>query len=206
MKNQAYTPAQASVIADLPLKTVHKLIDSRLIRPRWLRVGQATQRVLSQEQLIYLRLEAEGVRLLPLITRREVAKAVEASPDADTVTVSEGPALVVRVKTARQKVRQDLLRLKKAEQMAVSDPEIMRGTPVYRGTRIPVELVAEMLRQGATVNAIISGYPALNREKVELAPLYVRAFPRRGRPARRPWANRKPSRVSRYARTIAEKQ
>ena len=203
MKDQAYTPAQASAIADLPLKAIHKLIDSRLIHPRWLRIGKATYRVLSQEQLIYLRLEAEGVRLLPLVQRREVAKAVEAG--ADVVKVSKSSALIVQVKPARQKVRQGLLRLRKAEQMIVSDPEIMRGAPVYRGTRIPVGLVADMLRQGATVDEIVSGYPALDREKVELAPLYVNAFPRRGRPVQRPWANGKPVRVSRHALSEAAK-
>jgi hypothetical protein len=33
MNDAIYTPAQASAVADLPLKAVHKLIDSRLIRP-----------------------------------------------------------------------------------------------------------------------------------------------------------------------------
>jgi uncharacterized protein (DUF433 family) len=90
----------------------------------------------------------------------------------------------------------DLRTLKRAEDMIVSDSEIMRGTPVYRGTRIPVELIADMLSQGAKPEEILAGYPALDREKVELAPLYVQAFPRRGRPASRPWAKRKPIRVS----------
>jgi hypothetical protein len=35
-------------------------------------------------------------------------------------------------------------------QPVTSDPEIMRGTPVFKGTRIPVDLVADMLAQGAT--------------------------------------------------------
>ena len=86
--------------------------------------------------------------------------------------------------------------------MVVSDPEVMGGTPVYRGTRIPVDLVATMSAQGATVEEILDGYPALNREKVELAPLYVAAFPRRGRPARRPWAQRKPIHVAQFPRTV----
>jgi len=79
----------------------------------------------------------------------------------------------------------------------------MRGTPVYRGTRIPVELIADMLRQGANPEEILEGYPALDRDKVELAPLYVQAFPRRGRPASRPWAKRKPIRTTRRRRTLA---
>lgn len=198
MKTAALTPAQASAVANLPLKAIHKLIDNRLIRPSRSRVGGKVQRFLSEEQVIYLRLEAEGVRLLPLETRRNLAKAIEASPKADVVTVSEGPALTVRVRSARQAVAQDLLRLRKAEKMIESNPEIMRGGPVYKGTRIPVDLIAAMLQQGATVEDILSGYPALNSEKVALAPLYMRAFPRRGRPAQRPWARQKPQRVSRH--------
>jgi len=195
-----YTPVQASVVAKLPLKAVHKLIDRRLIRPHRKRVGRRLQRLLSEEQLIYLRLEAEGVRLLPLAARRQVAVTMESSPEVDAVVLSEGQALVVEIKTARREVKQELARLKRAQRMAVSDPEVMQGIPVYRGTRIPVELVSDMLAQGATVEEILDGYPALNREKVELAPLYMSAFPRRGRPARRPWTKRKPVRSSRYSR------
>ena len=181
----------------LPLKAVHKVLDSRLIRPQRSRQGNHIRRLLSAEHLVYLRLEAEGVRLLPVATRREVAREIESAPNADFVAVSGGPALVIQVKSARKKVERELKRLHKAESMAVSDPEIMGGTPVYRGTRIPVDLVATMLTQGASPEEILRGYPALNPEQVELAPLYVAAFPRRGRPARRPWAKQKPTPAAR---------
>ena len=203
MNDAVYTPAQASAVVDLPLKAVHKLIDGRLIRPRRMRVGREIQRFLSQGQLVYLRLEAEGVRLLPLATRREVAKAVENSPDIDMVCLSEGSAVMIQVKHVRLEVEQQLVRLREAQQMTVSDPEMMHGTPVYRGTRIPVELVADMLHDGASVGEILEGYPALDRNKIELAPLYVRAFPRRGRPSQRPWASKKPARVTRHAAVLA---
>ena len=67
----------------------------------------------------------------------------------------------------------------------------MRGTPVFKGTRIPVDLVADMLAQGATAEEILEGYPTLNEERSPLRPLYMRAFPRRGRPSRRPWQGEK---------------
>jgi uncharacterized protein (DUF433 family) len=72
----------------------------------------------------------------------------------------------------------------------------MRGAPVYRGTRIPVHAIADMLSQRATIVEILEGYPVLTREKVELAPMYIKAFPRRGRPVIRSWAKRPPRRVS----------
>jgi uncharacterized protein (DUF433 family) len=202
MIEKAYSPAEASAIAKLPLRAVHKLIDSRLIRPHKLRRGNRVQRLLSPEQLVYLRLEAEGVRLLPMDSRREVARAIESGAGADLVAVSGSSVLFVQVKGARRDVERELKRLRKVEQMVVSDPEVMGGTPVYRSTRIPVDLVATMMAQGATVEEILEGYPALSRERVELAPLYVAAFPRRGRPARRPWAKEKAVKIVRSTRAV----
>jgi uncharacterized protein (DUF433 family) len=200
MSVDRYTPAQASAVAKLPLKAVHKLIDSRLIRPQRGKRGKDPQRLLSRGQLVYLRLEADGVRLLPLSARREVARAVESTPDLDAMTVKGGEALVIEVKSARRAVEHELARLRKVQRMVISDPETMRGTPVFRGTRIPVELVADMLAQGASEGEILEGYPALSDEQVKAAPFYMKAFPRRGRPARYPWAGQEPVRVSQHAR------
>jgi uncharacterized protein (DUF433 family) len=198
-----YTPAQASALANLPLPAVHKLIERRLIRPRRLRTGRSIQRMLSREQVLYLRLEAEGVRLLPIAVRRAIAKKIESSPEIDAVVLTEGSALVIQVKSVRRELDQALKKLERAANAIISDPETMRGTPVYRGTRIPVELVANMLTQGTKPEEILEGYPALDREKVDLALLYVQAFPRRGRPASRPWAKRKPVQASRRARALS---
>jgi len=202
MTEKVYTPAEASAIVKLPLKAVHKVIDNRLIRPRKSRRGNQVQRLLSFEQLVYLRLEAEGLRLLPMESRREVARATESAPGPDIIAVAGSSVLFIQAKSARNHVERELKRLRRVEQMVVSDAEIMGGTPVFRRTRIPVDLVATMSAQGASVDEILEGYPALSREQVELAPLYVAAFPRRGRPARRPWAKQKPSRVARYARAV----
>ena len=89
MNDAIYTPAQASAVADLPLKAVHKLIDGRLIRPRRRRVGRETQRFLSQDQLVYLRLEAEGVKLLlARWTELRVIKDLQAIPRVAIATKS----------------------------------------------------------------------------------------------------------------------
>jgi uncharacterized protein (DUF433 family) len=135
--------------------------------------------------------------------RRKIAKQIESDAGIDMVAISEGPALVVQVKTVRKELDERLKKLKRAESLIVEDPETMRGTPVYRGTRIPVDLIADILKQGATVEEIIEGYPSLDREKIELAPFYLRAFPRRGRPASRPWAKRKPTRTTRHPQNMA---
>ncbi len=198
METIEFTPAQASAVANLPLRTVHKLIERRLIRPRLRRIGRSLQRMLTREQLLYLRLEAKGVRLLPMAARRSIAKKIEKSPKVDLICVTEDSVLVIEVKSTRQELERDLKKLQRADDMIVSDPDVMRGSPVYRGTRIPVQLVADMLSQGATPEEIVQGYPSLDKEKVALAPFYVQAFPRRGRPVTRPWAKTKPIRATRH--------
>jgi uncharacterized protein (DUF433 family) len=186
-----YTPAQASAITGLPLAAVHKAIDNRLIRPRSARSGATVRRLLTKEQLIYLQLEAEGLRLLPVGTRREIAESIQRSPRTDIIAIGNGTALFVEFKTARRKVEGQLKQFARIEDLVVSNPEIMRGTPVFKGTRIPVDLVADMLAQGATADEILEGYPTLSKEKIAIAPLYMRAFPRRGRPGRRLWQQKK---------------
>jgi hypothetical protein len=45
---------------------------------------------------------------------------------------------------------------------------------------------------GTKIHEIPKDHPALDRGKVELAPLYVQAFPRCGSADSRPWAKRRP--------------
>jgi uncharacterized protein DUF433 len=150
-----YTPAQASAITGLPLAAVHKAIDSRLIRLRSARSGATVRRLLTKEQLIYLQLEAEGLRLLPVGTRREIAESIQRSPKIEKLPVANGTALRIEIGTARRAVESQLKQLARMEEMVVSDPEIMRGTPVFKRKRIPVDLVADMLAQGATADEIL---------------------------------------------------
>ena len=196
MTANGFTPAQAAAITGLPLAAVHKAIDTRLIKPKTARRGRGLRRLLSKEHLVYLRLEAGGLRLLPLSARRQVAATILRSPEVDSVSLGDEGAVLVEVKAARRTVTRELSRMARAEKMVTSDPEVLSGTPVYRGTRIPVQLVADVLAQGAGVEEILDGYPSLDRELVELSTVYVQAFPRRGRPVRRPWAGLKPKRVS----------
>ena len=82
--------------------------------------------------------------------------------------------------------------VRRLREIVASDPEIMRGTPVFRGTRIPVDLIADMLAQGATAEEILEGYPTLDKERIAMVPLCARAFPVGKSPNRTPWSGKKP--------------
>jgi uncharacterized protein (DUF433 family) len=50
-----------------------------------------------------------------------------------------------------------------------SDPAILAGKPVVRGTRIPVELILEKLGAGESIEQILAAHPRLTRESVQAA-------------------------------------
>ena len=76
--------------------------------------------------------------------------------------------------------------------MVHSDPAIMAGAPVFRGTRVPVYLIADMIEHGTPIAEILEGYPSLTREMVGYAGIYATTHPRRGRPPVQPWSGTKP--------------
>ena len=60
------------------------------------------------------------------------------------------------------------------KQHVVSDPEILRGKPRIKGTRIPVGLVLGHLAAGKTVADIVAEFPDLTSEQIGACLDYAR--------------------------------
>jgi uncharacterized protein (DUF433 family) len=60
------------------------------------------------------------------------------------------------------------------KQHIVSDPEILRGKPRIKGTRIPVGLVLGYLAAGKTSADILAEFPGLNSEQIAACLDYAR--------------------------------
>jgi len=103
-------------------------------------------------------------------------------------------ALIIDVDAARARMTNRLEELERATRMIESDPEIMQGTPVFCGTRIPVYLIAEMVERGVSPEEILDGYPSLTRDMIEHAKVYAATHPKPGRPSTQPWSSKKPLR------------
>ncbi len=46
----------------------------------------------------------------------------------------------------------------------VSDPEILGGTPVFVGTRVPVRILFEHLAAGDSLEVFLEDFPSVGRE------------------------------------------
>ena len=62
-----------------------------------------------------------------------------------------------------------------AERLIVSDPAVMMGKPVVKGTRITVELILEKLAAGETMEQILEAHPRLTRKEIQAALSFISA-------------------------------
>jgi uncharacterized protein (DUF433 family) len=46
----------------------------------------------------------------------------------------------------------------------VRDSEVLHGTPVFRGTRVPVKALFDTLEAGETLEQFLEGFPTVSRE------------------------------------------
>jgi uncharacterized protein (DUF433 family) len=46
------------------------------------------------------------------------------------------------------------------------DPEILGGTPVFRGTRVPVDALLGNLEAGVSIDEFLENFPTVSREQV----------------------------------------
>ncbi|HRJ99524.1 MAG TPA: DUF433 domain-containing protein [Ignavibacteria bacterium] len=44
------------------------------------------------------------------------------------------------------------------------DPEILSGTPVFKGTRVPIYILFDYIEGGEPLNAFLENYPSISKE------------------------------------------
>jgi uncharacterized protein (DUF433 family) len=47
-----------------------------------------------------------------------------------------------------------------------ASPDVMGGTPVFAGTRVPVETFLDYLKAGESIDDFLDGFPTVTREQV----------------------------------------
>ena len=50
--------------------------------------------------------------------------------------------------------------------VVITDPQILSGTPVFAGTRVPVKTLTDYLEEGASIDEFLDDFPTVQREQV----------------------------------------
>src|SRR5437868_14945578 len=185
-----FTPTEAAVLTGLPLKAVNNAIDKQTISAV---PGEEGGRLLDARALVSLSIEQRlSDRLATPELRRRVFDAIAGAPR--NVVSLEGGLIKIDLREPRRALAASLRELRRARRLVVSDPEILGGDPVFRGTRVPVHVIAELVAQGSKPAELIKIYPRLTAEMILLAPVYAAAYPLRGPRRKLPWHDQQPVR------------
>jgi uncharacterized protein (DUF433 family) len=183
-------PTEAAVVARVALRDVNRVIDEHILPEGFFSLDDgrrvaatactlisfyfdSAKQLTSEERLFAIR--EVGSRL-----HRLRARALASLVDEDWTVRDE--FLTIDLAPFIRRTKERLERLSAAREMVVSDPEVLGGLPVVRGTRVPVHDVAASVAAGISTNRIIAAYPSLDANKIELATIYAEANPARGRP------------------------
>ena len=53
-----------------------------------------------------------------------------------------------------------------SEPIVTSSPDVLSGTPVFAGTRVPVQALVDYLEGGETIDEFLEGFPTVSRDQV----------------------------------------
>lgn len=185
-------PSEASVVAGVSLRDVNRAIDEHILPREFVSHKDGRRVYASACSLLTFyfhsakRLTSEE-RLLTI--RLAEPKLLAASSEAWAVWLHRDwklhdEFLTIDLAPFIRRTMDRLEDLGAARAMVDVSDDILGGTPVIRGTRIPVYDVAAAGAGGATPAAIRDSlYPSLSEDQIRLARIYAEANPLRGRPS-----------------------
>ena len=179
------TTSEAAVAAGVSVPQIHRIIDEKIL-PEDL-YSTAQMRTFRTAACILIAFYFETADSLTAQARLRTIRNAMAhcgSWNQWRDCIVEDHSITVRFFEIWKGVEERLSQLKRAHEMVIEDPEILSGTPVIKGTRVPVYDIAAAAESGTSVDRILKSYPSLKDWQVELASVYAKAVPPRGRPKR----------------------
>jgi hypothetical protein len=130
--NSLFTPTEAAVLTRLSVKAVNNAIANATV-PAIVgsREGRST-RLLDLHALMSLALERRCTDRVVPESRREVFKALAGA--LQNIVSLDGGFLRIDLTESRHELATSIRALRRARQLVIHDPEIMRGEPVFRGS------------------------------------------------------------------------
>jgi len=180
------TPAEAAVVASVTVRDINRVIDEKILPDGFYTVEGGRRVRLAACPMVgfYFRAARALTSEERLLVIRRYSERLDGAAPRDH-TVHDG-FLSVDLGGFVAEADERALRLAEAQEMVVEDAAILGGTPVIRGTRIPVFDVIASLAAGMPRERVLAAYPGLDETALDLALLFAEATPVRGRPRRSP--------------------
>jgi len=181
------TPTEAAVVSGISDRNANRAIDEKILPEIYYRVDPNGTRQFKADACVFLsfyfnmakRLTAEERLRIIAFASKQLSEVPESILEKQWLIRQE--FLMIDLAPFLRGVRERMAKLVAAYALVVEDPEVLSGTSVLRGTRIPVYDVAFLVKAGEPLERILEDYPSLTAETLELSAIYAEADPRRGR-------------------------
>ncbi len=182
---ETLTTSEAAVAAGVSVREINRVVDEHIL-PDTLYSTEKMRRFRTDACLLIAFYFSTAELLTADARLRMIRNELVHSPTWDGWQhwSIEDDLVTVHFDSLWKSVDERLRELQAAQELVVEDEEILGGTPVIRGTRIPVHDVAAALSAGTPKDRILKAYPSLNERQIDLAVIYAKAVPPRGRPRR----------------------
>jgi uncharacterized protein (DUF433 family) len=191
MNRKGFSLREAAAIADIPESTIRTAIEKRSIKPPSSRVGKSIRYEFDVNELLFIKLLTVFPFSLAKEDKDSLRKLVAKSAGSAGRWQKRGPdflmkkgklSVSVHFHPLREQLVQNVNLYRQGFDRIVSDPEILGGEPVFKGTRIPLEHIAGLFRKGASETEIREDYPAFSDLDLAFASIHARMSPPPGRP------------------------
>lgn len=178
-RSQTFTPAETAALAQLPPKQIRKDLEYSIIAG-----GSASPPRLPFSALVYF----ETLRLTGLSWSVEdrarlyrlICEGLAQTPAPESVEFAS--VLSLKLGLVAREMGAKLARFHAWKDTLVSNPDVMAGEIVFPRSRLTVRRIGELLEQGESPNVVLDDYPELSPQDLEFSHLFVKAYPRVGRP------------------------
>jgi uncharacterized protein (DUF433 family) len=192
---ELFSVSEAAAIADVSPETIRTALEKKSIAPSSKRkTGKAVRYRFSVGDVLFMKVLVEFPFALSKEDKQSLAKILSRGNRTATRWSREGADLVYRsgdmqvsVECAafRRKVARNLSAFRWGKRRIVSNPDVLGGEPVFRGTRIPLQHVASLFRKGVSEKEIAEDFSALSPRDLAYAQLFSRFSEKPGRPRKR---------------------
>ena len=197
---ESLSTSEAAIGAGVSVTDINRAIDRKILPSKL--YSTVTSRRVRKDACLWIAFYFETAESLTSAARLKAIRngfgRCNSWQELKDCRVEESRTIEVSLTQIWEDVDRRLNLLKEAREMVIEDPEILSETPVIKGTRIPVHDVASLVHSGTPIAELLELYPLLKTKQFELASLYAKANPLRGRPKRRTFPKGTEVSVSRF--------
>src|SRR5260370_22966240 len=136
------------------MRDVHRVIDEHILPESFYSTDQT--RSFTSQACVFISFYFRAADRLTSEERQRTIRIASEPQGSSSSRLVQDAFLTIDLETFWKDVEESLERLQAARAMVVSDPAILSGSPVFRGTRVPVSDVPPLVPPGIPMDRVLS--------------------------------------------------